>query len=187
MHFEIIANNLFKSINEIIYYKLGWFKHSIKGVNIKNDSKISPFCSIAPGCTVSGTFIAKNVTIGHGTYINTGEIQATCIGRYVSIGPKVLIGLNEHNLDYWTLSPVEAKEHGIKGTPTDKEKQQVIINDGCWIGAGCIILQGVTVGSGAVVGAGSVVTKNIPEMEIWAGVPAKKIKSRIIRKHKSQT
>jgi len=34
------------------------------------------------------------------------------------------------------------------------------------------------IGDGAVIGAGSVVTKSIPTMEIWAGVPARKIGSR---------
>lgn len=47
-----------------------------------------------------------------------------------------------------------------------------------WIGAGSIILGGVKVGNGSIIAAGSVVTKDIPECEIWAGVPAKKIKNR---------
>ncbi len=44
-----------------------------------------------------------------------------------------------------------------------------------WIGAEAVILKGVTIGRGAIVGAGAVVTKSIPEFEIWAGVPAKKM------------
>ena len=47
---------------------------------------------------------------------------------------------------------------------------------GAWIASYAIILPGVTIGKNSVVGAGSVVTKDIPDYEVWAGVPAKKIK-----------
>ena len=57
----------------------------------------------------------------------------------------------------------------------------MVIEDEVWIGANSVILQGVTVGYGSVVAAGAVVTKDIPKMEIWGGVPAKKIKDRIIK------
>lgn len=34
-------------------------------------------------------------------------------------------------------------------------------------------MQNVTIGNDCIVGAGSIVTKNIPNGEVWAGVPAK--------------
>jgi len=54
----------------------------------------------------------------------------------------------------------------------------VIINDHAWIGARAIIQPGVEIGEGAIVGSGAVVTKNIPDFEIFAGVPAKRIGTR---------
>lgn len=50
-----------------------------------------------------------------------------------------------------------------------------------WIGGNSTILQGVTIGEGAVVAAGSVVTRDVEPYTIVAGVPAKKIKDRIIK------
>jgi acetyltransferase-like isoleucine patch superfamily enzyme len=41
-----------------------------------------------------------------------------------------------------------------------------------------IVLRGVTIGDGAVVAAGAVVTRSIPAREIWAGVPARHLRTR---------
>jgi Acetyltransferase (isoleucine patch superfamily) len=57
-------------------------------------------------------------------------------------------------------------------------QETTVIGQDVWIGYGVIISRGVKIGDGAVVGAGSVVTHDIPEYEIWAGVPAKKIRDR---------
>ena len=51
----------------------------------------------------------------------------------------------------------------------------VQIEDGAYIGAGSTIIPNVTIGKFATVGAGAVVIRDVPEYEIWAGNPAKKI------------
>lgn len=48
-----------------------------------------------------------------------------------------------------------------------------VIGKGAKIGLGAIVLPGVRVGVRAHVGAGAVVTKDIPDGEVWAGVPAR--------------
>lgn len=54
----------------------------------------------------------------------------------------------------------------------------VICRD-AFIGVNAIILGGVQrIGEGAVIGAGAVVTKPIPNFEVWAGNPARKIGER---------
>lgn len=52
----------------------------------------------------------------------------------------------------------------------------VTIKEGAWLASRCIILGGVTVGKHAVVCAGAVVTKDIPDYQMWGGVPARFIK-----------
>jgi len=61
-------------------------------------------------------------------------------------------------------------------TPTVSEP--IIIGNGCFIGSRCYIMPGVTIGDGAIIQAGSVVTKDVGELEIWAGYPARKIAHR---------
>jgi acetyltransferase-like isoleucine patch superfamily enzyme len=54
----------------------------------------------------------------------------------------------------------------------------ITIGSDVWIGAGALILDGVTIGSGAVVGAGAVVTRDIPELTVAVGNPARVLRRR---------
>jgi len=47
-----------------------------------------------------------------------------------------------------------------------------------WLGHGVTLMRGVSVGDGSIVAAGAVVTHDIPPCEIWAGVPARKLRDR---------
>ncbi len=62
----------------------------------------------------------------------------------------------------------------------DLKKGKVVLKKNCKIGTHSTIMPNVTVGKNSVVAAYSFVTENIPDDEIWAGIPAKfkkKIKS----------
>ena len=50
------------------------------------------------------------------------------------------------------------------------------IGDDCWIAHGAVIEPGVTVGKGSVVAAGAVVTKDVPELSLALGNPARTMK-----------
>jgi len=57
-------------------------------------------------------------------------------------------------------------------------EEEIMIGSDVWLGCSVIVLKGVKIGNGAIIGAGAVVTKSVPENEIWAGIPAKKIGDR---------
>lgn len=68
------------------------------------------------------------------------------------------------------------------GTPVSLQPvhyAQVVIGDGCWLGAGVRILPGITIGQGAHIGAGAVIICDIPPKAIAAGVPAQILKTRV--------
>jgi acetyltransferase-like isoleucine patch superfamily enzyme len=53
---------------------------------------------------------------------------------------------------------------------------EIVIGDGCWIGANVVITAGLTIGKYCVIAAGSVVTKSVPDFSIVAGNPARLLK-----------
>ena len=55
----------------------------------------------------------------------------------------------------------------------DNKKGSVILEKNCKIGTHSTIMPGVTIGENSIIAAYSFVTKNIPNNEIWEGIPAK--------------
>lgn len=104
--------------------------------------------------------------IGRNCYIAIKDTLV--IGNCTRIGPNVCILDQNHGTQ---------KDSLVMNQPADIKA--VSIGSDVWIGTHVTILPGVTIGDGAIVGAGAVVTKNIPPYQIWAGVPAKKLRDRI--------
>lgn len=110
--------------------------------------------------------IGNNVSINQGTFIIAVceiNISNDCrIGEYCSVRD------NDHK---WNdlLTPVRLQ--GFTSAP-------VFIGTDVWLGRGVTISKGVNIGEKSIIGASSVVTKSIPRCQIWAGVPARKIKCR---------
>ena len=135
---------------------------------------------IGSNCWISGEvqIYKDTVEIGDYSYINGGKIFYSKIGKFCSIGYNVFLGSGEHSLDKISTFPVKNKVCNIAGLVDFPEQKDTIIGNDVWIGCDVTIISGVSVGNGAVIGAGAVVTKDIPDYEIWAGVPAKKIGER---------
>ena len=108
----------------------------------------------------------SNVSINPMSYLSA--IGGLKIGSNVSIAHRVTIMTSTHNYNN-LVTPI--KYQGLALAP-------VVIADNVWIGAGVTILSGKKIGSGSIVGANSLVTKDIPNCQIWGGVPAKLLKVR---------
>lgn len=112
------------------------------------------------------------------------ESSATLkIGKFCSIAQNVKIYLGgNHRTDWISTYPFNAlpnyfpESSHILGHPATKG--DVVIGNDVWIGNDVSVLSGVTIGDGAVIGAGSILSKNVGAYEIWAGNPARYIKTR---------
>lgn len=111
--------------------------------------------------------IGAETFIGHSTQINVGGIFK--IGKKCMVAPMCIFSDAHHTFSDVTI-PMNQQE--CIYSPIEVE-------DDVWIGSGVTILGGVKIHTGAVIAAGAVVNSDVPAFEIWGGVPAKKIKSRI--------
>ena len=127
---------------------------NIYGCNIGSNSFIGPFCEIQ-----------KNVTIGTNSKIQSHSF----ICEFVDIGAQCFIG---HGVMF--INDL-FQDGGPAGGDQTKWKS-THIGSNVSIGSNATILP-VSICDGVVIGAGSVVTKDITEKGIYAGNPAKKIRT----------
>ena len=130
-------------------------------------AKIGENVRICSSAIISGDgdlLIGDNTWIGHKTIILASE--TITIGTDVNIAPRVYIGTGTHEIDN------EGPSVAGKGV-----SMPIRVCDGVWLCANSTILAGVTIGQKSIIAAGAVVTHDVPDFEMWGGVPAKKIKN----------
>ncbi len=109
-----------------------------------------------------GVNIGEDVEIGYLVLIDNLYPENVFLEDGVGIGARSTILSHDASNRWLGIGP------DFVGTTRIREKAMV--------GVHCIILHGVTIGKHAIVGAGSVVTKDVPDHDRVAGVPAKSLK-----------
>ena len=173
-----VIRNVLAQAAELLYYLAGNLRAGAKGVRVGRGARISPHAQLDRVHALGSVTIGRDVSLGQGTYVGSGWIMSGQVGRWCSIGYDVLIGPSEHDLDGFTTSPVLAHRQGWPDVDATARLPPPVLEDEVWVGARVVILRGVRIGQGAVLAAGAVVTKNVPSMEIWGGVPARFIRCR---------
>lgn len=151
-------------------------------------SKIMPFFSYFLLSDRFNTFVWKvlGVGVGYKSRIRIGT--RINVPSKVSIGDYCLIhgviksrgGVSIGNrVEFVEDVFVSSQSHNVSSKWFESVYRPVVISDCCWIGPRAAILQGVCIGEGSVVGANAVVTSDVDVWGVYAGVPAKLIKSRI--------
>ena len=187
MFFYSIGENI-KNIIALMYTKLIWknarlvrlpfYARNQRNIIMSKGFTCGYNCRLSAGSDIVGGKIVfgKNFTMGDNCQLE-GQGGLT-IGDDVLLASRVFIGTTSHGKyvgerqDSPTTKPNERKIY----------YQSVEIGNNCWIGNGVVILSGVTIGNGCIVGANSVITKNIPDVCMVVGVPA-----RIIKKYSKDT
>jgi sugar O-acyltransferase (sialic acid O-acetyltransferase NeuD family) len=104
--------------------------------------------------------------MGPGTVLLAGVVMTTPlrIGAHVVAMPHALITHDNKVADRVTFAGATS----LGGA--------VIVEECAYLGQAASVREMLRIGAGAVVGMGSVVLQNVPAGEVWAGVPAKRIR-----------
>lgn len=148
-----------------------------------------------------GVFLVgcKNISIKDYTWIDTNvRLEATLgrieIGSRVHIAANVIVGARESVVigDFAAVA-AGAKIYSNSEVPLpglhmsgpmvpEKHKsfssKRIELGKDSVVGANAVLLPGANLGEGSIVGALSFLNQSVPDWEIWAGVPAKKISER---------
>lgn len=138
----------FNAINK--YRRANWFyRHHCRLISKLYEFRIYQ----AHNC-----FIPSCCELGEGTVFGYKGIGCV-IGKKVSVGRNCMISQNV------TI--------GGRGGHEDMP----CIGDNCYIGAGAKVLGPIAIGDNVVIGAGAVMICDAPSNTVWAGVPAKCVKT----------
>jgi galactoside O-acetyltransferase len=139
-------------------------------VEIANTARVDSFVKIEGG---EGVEIGEHVHVASFCHVNIGGGKVVLEdGSAMSSGAKVIGGSNQ--MTGTSMSAAAPAEEQVVRRYTTR------IGRNAFLGTNAVVMPGVTVGEGAVIGAGAVVTKDVPPFEIWAGVPARRIGTRIV-------
>ncbi len=130
----------------------------------------------------------KNLTIGYGARIDVFKSGCLEIGTNVEINDRVHIACSNSITigdNALIASGVYITDHDHRIPPLGEcfarlslVTAPVSVGRRVWIGQNVSILKGVSICDDCVIGAGSVVTKSIYLPGIYAGIPAKLLRSR---------
>lgn len=177
LHFRI------RDYLSILFYRLigGLFGSMGKGVRIVRPLRIfgARYCHFADGAVLQyGAYIAALhdhdeppvFKVGAHTMIgNHAHIVATKrveFGRGVLTADRLFVADNRHTYED---PDVPIRDQGLT------QLAQVHIGDGSWIGEN-VCISGASIGAQCVIAANSVVTRDIPDLCIAAGAPARIVK-----------
>ena len=167
-----VSAKSFPKINGLIFIRNNGQIALGKGIQINSSLKANPIGGSVKTCLYTYVMDAK-IVIGDRVCMSNAAIVAKkeiIIENDVYIGASVKIYDTDFHSLFHHYRILETDDPDVRSKP-------VLIKKNAFLGAHSIVLKGVTIGEGAVIGAGSVVTKSVGDFEIWAGNPARYVRT----------
>jgi acetyltransferase-like isoleucine patch superfamily enzyme len=141
-----------------------------RGLNMRNWFGSNPL-GVAHRSILATWTADAHIEIGD----DVGMTGATIVAQTgVTIGHRVFIGANTTICDT-DFHPLRSDARA--DNPTQGVSRPIIIEDDVFIGMSSLILKGSHIGRGSVIGAGSVVSGTVPPGVIFAGNPARLVRT----------
>ena len=111
--------------------------------------------------------IGAGSVVGPGSVLLAGTVLTAdvVVGSHVAVMPQAVLTHDNRVADYATIASGVRLGGGV------------VLDCGAYVGAGALVREGVKVGAWSLIGMGSVVLRDVPPDEIWAGNPARKLRS----------
>ena len=144
-------------------------------LNVKRMYEIFVFsrendCKISLNSNLTGNL--SNLSVGENSVVNSGANFRFKEGL-IKIGKDCLLA---QNISIIANSYVIDDRKYI--STSDMKASNVTIGDNVWIGTNVVIMPGVFIGDNSIIGSSAVLTKNVPNNEVWGGIPARLIRKR---------
>lgn len=145
-------------------------------------SRLGRYTEVGPRAVLEETELRDYAYVMQDTQIAYADI-----GRFCSIASHVRVNPGNHPLDRAALHhfTYRASMFGMGDDDAAffdwRRSYSVALGPDCWVGHGAIILPGVSIGTGAAIAAGAVVSRDVPDFNVVAGIPARPLRERFPR------
>jgi virginiamycin A acetyltransferase len=130
-------------------------------------TQVFDFAIIRAAGGMGDLVLGENVVVGPHAVLYSGN--GLTIGDNSGLGAGVHVAPAHHAV---SRRDVPWREQGFKPS-----RGGITIEEDVIVGLQCVILDGSHIERGAVIGAGSVVRGRIPAYSVWAGVPARMLRT----------
>ena len=111
--------------------------------------------------------VPDSASIGPGSVLHAAAILTADIvlGSHAAVMPAVVLTHDDRIAEGVTFGAGACVAGGVT------------IDARAYIGSGALLRERISIGAGSVIGMGAVVTRSVPAGEVWAGVPARRLRS----------
>jgi len=156
--FKSVGNNVFISRHACFY--------GAENMTIGDNVRIDDFCILSGDIEIGSWIHISAFSVLYGT-------KGIVLKDFSGLSPRVSVYSvsDDFSGESMTNSMIPAEYRKLK-------EGRVVLNKYVHVGSSSVILPEVTIEEGACIGAMSLVTSNINEWEMWAGIPAHRLKER---------